>query len=67
MSVRPGKLSKIIKNCQKESNVDLGDQAADLLCTDITTQGLRFPAIHLVVQLNCPGDANRVEKQLDIR
>ena len=43
-------------------NVDLCEQAADLLCTDITTQGLSFPAIHLVVQLNSPGDANKVGK-----
>lgn len=31
---------------------------AVLLCTDIASRGLDFPAVHWVVQLDCPEDAN---------
>ena len=47
-------------------DVNICNQAASLLCTDMTAQGLEFSTIHLVIQLNCPEDANtyihRVEK-----
>ena len=33
-------------------------KAAVLLCTDIASRGLDFPAVHWVVQLDCPEDAN---------
>ena len=33
-------------------------QAAVLFCTDIAARGLDFPAVHWVVQLDCPEDAN---------
>ena len=33
-------------------------KAAVLLCTDIAARGLDFPAVHWVVQLDCPEDAN---------
>ena len=33
-------------------------KAAVLLCTDIAAQGLDFPVVHWVVQLECPEDAN---------
>ena len=36
--------------CKKKSAV--------LLCTDIAARGLDFPAVHWVVQLDCPEDAN---------
>ena len=36
--------------CRKKSAV--------LLCTDIAARGLDFPAVHWVVQLDCPEDAN---------
>ena len=36
--------------CQKK--------AAALFCTDIAARGLDFPAVHWVVQLDCPEDAN---------
>ena len=43
-----GNLESICKN-----------KAAVLLCTDIiATRGLDFPAVHWVVQLSCPEDAN---------
>ena len=32
--------------------------SAVLLCTDIAARGLDFPAVHWVVQLDCPEDAN---------
>jgi len=47
-------------------DVNICNQAASLLCTDMTAQGLEFSTIHLVIQLDCPEDANtyihRVEK-----
>ena len=36
----------------------LRKKAAVLLYTDIAAQGLDFPGVHWVVQLDCPEDAN---------
>ena len=33
-------------------------KAAVLLCTDLAAQGLDFPVVHWVVQLDCSEDAN---------
>ena len=35
-----------------------GKKTAVLFCTDIAARGLDFPAVHWVVQLDCPEDAN---------
>lgn len=35
-----------------------GKKSAVLFCTDIAARGLDFPAVHWVVQLDCPEDAN---------
>ena len=35
-----------------------GKKSAVLLCTDVAARGLDFPAVHWVVQLDCPEDAN---------